>query len=815
MSNSSSLTADQKRRIEENKRKALEKLAERTKHQNHQFSSPQRSTSGHIQSTNHGTSVSKIPAAKSSSATSLPSITHKPSAQHPTKSFSGNAMASANSSHQKQLINSKVQSSFKLGSKATLSQAPVKSLPQVKVPTDQFYGAQSQQTVRGKCVLVSKDRFKVDIGYHAQLIEIFKRIKSKAYDTSSKTWSFSLNDYEELMSQVTELSPEVSIGRFHHSIPSLLSSLAKSKPKAEPDLSIVDEKLVNTLMPFQREGVITSIQRDGRILIADDMGLGKTLQAICIARYYRQEWPLLIVSPSSVRFDWAQQICKWLPSVSPADVNVVDSGKGDPTEGLVNVISYDLLSKQQVVLKKKNFQVIIMDECHFLKNCKAVRTKAALPLLKKAKRVILLSGTPALSRPMELFSQISAVNSKIFQFHDFGLRYCNAKQLPWGWDYSGSSNMEELQIILSEFIMIRRLKQEVLSQLPTKTRQVVILEPGRIKIHKSLKHFSGAMSKKSLKGMDRQGVLLHYFNETCKAKLAAVRDYVLDFIESDRKFLVFGHHKEMLDCIEDCIKSKASEIKYIRIDGHTTSEQRNYFCRKFQTCPEYQVAILSITAANAGLNLSAASTVLFAELFWNPGILVQAEDRVHRIGQKDSVSVQYLVARGTADDEIWPLIQGKLDVLSKAGLTKDDFSDADTKRLESKDQQTILDLFSSQLVEEHCSRPAAGTTDPDSTEAEEKLAGQSNVDHSALKKQFEKTPSKSDHQEFSNSQSELLEPSKKKQSTTPSKRQTDITNFLWSSPPSKQQKCEASSLDWSDEDEDFLLAEQTLALDPL
>lgn len=263
----------------------------------------------------------------------------------------------------------------------------------------------------------------------------------------------------------------------------------------QADLSKVDSVLVNTLMPFQREGVNFGVHQRGRVLIADDMGLGKTLQAICLACIYRDKWPLLIVTPSSVRFDWAQQFKRWVPSIDPSQVQVAVSGQHVPTASLVSIISYDLLSRKSKQLAEANFKIIIMDESHFLKNSKTMRAKAALPLLQKANHVILLSGTPALSRPSELFTQIVAVCPRLFNFHDFGVRYCSAKQHQWGWDYSGCSNTRELQLLLEEKIMIRHLKQDVLAQLPAKRRQMIVLDPEAVTSSRSFHQTSCAMEK--------------------------------------------------------------------------------------------------------------------------------------------------------------------------------------------------------------------------------------------------------------------------------------------------------------------------------
>ena len=149
----------------------------------------------------------------------------------------------------------------------------------------------------------------------------------------------------------------------------------------------------------------------------------------------------------------------------------------------------------------------------------------------------------------------------------------------------------------------------------------------------------------------------------------------------------------------------ALQVHFLRIDGSTNSVMRKHLVDAFQCDDNVRVALLSITAANSGLTLTAAHLVVFAELFWNPGILTQAEDRAHRIGQTDSVTVQYLVAKGTADDELWPMIQRKLDVLNKAGLSKDNFTDSHSTCLLSsnnreEDKSKITDYFSVSLTEE-------------------------------------------------------------------------------------------------------------------
>ncbi|KIH58178.1 helicase protein [Ancylostoma duodenale] len=337
-----------------------------------------------------------------------------------------------------------------------------------------------------------------------------------------------------------------------------------------------------------------------------------------------------------------------------------------------------------------------------LKDGKAKRTQVALSLSKKASRVILLSGTPALSRPAELFSQIRLVNDRLFpNFHEFALRYCDGKQGRFCFEAKGCTNSEELTAILLKRVMIRRLKSQVLRDLPDKRREVVYLSGDKIDSRmNSLQEAKKAFERNSgMQTKDGKGVndsLLEYFSLTGIVKAAAVCSHILDnYFYPDapkKKVLIFAHHQIVLDTVQ--VEVQKRNLKSVRIDGQTSSKDRGNLCQAFQEDPDVEVAILSMTAAGVGITLTAASVVVFAELHWNPGTLLQAEDRAHRVGQKDSVFVQYLIARNTADDFIWPLVQKKLDVLGQVSLSNDTFRDAERSHLRCETHHSeITDFF--------------------------------------------------------------------------------------------------------------------------
>ncbi|XP_055948896.1 SWI/SNF-related matrix-associated actin-dependent regulator of chromatin subfamily A-like protein 1 [Argiope bruennichi] len=655
----STLTEEQRKRIEENRRKAIERRAALSGAVN---KNPSNSLS--IASTANNTNGNRQIITSNNSS----SIPKSVSPVFPNK-YPNNA----------------------LNQNKTSNLIPVASNSKNEKQVAKIF--QSHDYVKGNCVLLNRKRFYVDMGYNKEVIEIFKAIPNRLYDMQTKKWNFLIEDHEKLMALLKPLQPNVLIVPLPRFILKIFSQVPETRTIKDYDLSTLDPVMLHSLLPFQKDGVKFGIQNEGRVLIADDMGLGKTIQAIAIANYYSNDWPLLVVTPSSVRYSWEQSFHTWLPSLDKAEISVINSGKDHIPNNKVILMSYDLLTKMKDVIVKRKFKSVIFDESHSLKNPKSARTKAAQEVIKNVKRIIMLSGTPALSRPIELYTQLSALRPReFFSYMEYGMRYCNGKQTPWGWDFNGSSNMGELQILLEETVMIRRLKSDVLQQLPSKFRQMILLDPSRISTKsKVLMAMSRKLQQESLKGMERRGVLLEYFHETGEVKLKAVCEYILDLLESDKKFICFAHHQNVINGICKVIEEK--RIDYIRIDGSVSSEQRLKLCEKFQLNDSCKVAVLSITSANCGITLTAANLVVFAELFWNPGILTQAEDRAHRIGQQDNVVVQYLVAKGTADDEIWPLVQRKLDVLNKAGLSKDNFKSADTVLREQIDQPKLEDFW--------------------------------------------------------------------------------------------------------------------------
>lgn len=478
---------------------------------------------------------------------------------------------------------------------------------------------------------------------------ILAKLDGSNYDIKNNEWSFNVEDYDSVIKEFTKSK------LLFDKIPTGTLTLARKIIKS--DVFNFEGGIYDLLMDFQRDSVNFAINRNGRILLADDMGLGKTIQALAIANYYKLEYPLLILTPASLGCSWIESISQFLGE----DATMIHerSDLGDK----ISVVSYNTAVNLIESISLIKYGVIICDECHYLKSLTSKRTKVLLPILQRTPRLIMISGTPATSRPLELYPILYALDKSLYpSFPAYGARYCNAHKRGLFMDYKGCSNAIELSTVIEKAFMIRRLKDQVLSQLPKKFRRQVFLET---KTHKFNLQMRGEFI-----GENPDSQLMVEYKEAAVIKKEPVINYLESIIDKNIKCLVFAHHKEMLDSLEEFCREK--QVKYIRIDGSTLQGKRQGLVDQYQKDPSTRIAILSLTAASTGLTLTEGKAVIFAELYWNPGTMLQAEDRIHRIGQNDSVDIHYLVAKNTIDELVWPKLLKKLSVLESLGMSKND-----------------------------------------------------------------------------------------------------------------------------------------------
>ena len=557
-------------------------------------------------------------------------------------------------------------------------------------------------------------------GFTDQFRDFMKNWRGCTYDEEQKTGAFPLEHFQARRQLLqTDLGNRyrttvIEIGDFSSTVLDILRKSPEQQDRENQERERIDqcmktylsEHMNRVLSPYQRKAVVYAAMRRFRCLIADDMGLGKTLESIACFAYSLgadrqlgiEQKPLLVICPSSLRIQWGVELCRWMPETfsSPeTDILVVLKGtdyekKRTGNEKVV-IISYDLAAKLDNHLKLHGFGMAIVDESHMLKNSDSMRTKRLDPVLRGISRVILLSGTPALARPKELYSQLSILKSSLFpRFHAYGVRYCAGHELPFQirskyggfarkpWDYSGSSNLAELNLILREHIMIRRQKEDVLGELPDKIRECVYVQvpmskavqkkmlQAREKVDEQMAWME-ANPDKELSDRPRDKSVLEMYQLMATLKSDVVCKYLQEFFESNEddtmKVLVFAHHKAMLDALEETCETKI-KLPYMRIDGSISAVKRAENVDRFQNDPACRIALLSITAAGVGLTLTKANVEIFAELHWTPGVLSQAESRAHRRGQERKVVVQYLVGKDTMEVDMWNMLEQKIDVVS-------------------------------------------------------------------------------------------------------------------------------------------------------
>ena len=453
------------------------------------------------------------------------------------------------------------------------------------------------------------------------------------------------------------------------------------KLSGDPDAAFSSAvALADGLFPHQIEGVAFLLGRR-RAILADDMGLGKTRQAIVSLRHLTPGGRRLVVCPASVKQNWAREIAV---VTADASVQVIEGTTPVSADAEWIVINYDVLGRHADNLLRMPWAALVFDEAHYLKNHTSARSKLARQLTmaaaaaRPALAVQLLTGTPLTSRPRDLFVLLQLAAHPLGRsFLAFARRYCAAEKGEYGWKTGGASNIEELTVQLHG-VMLRRSKDDVLA-LPPKLRTwlpvVVPAGTGARAVKKVFELLAGKDSRPALseripsresKGpvqsrdveLRRRGKLLAFLVEARQAlafaKVTSTIDFVRGAIDQGEKVIVFS-------CFDDPIRKLAKELgsTAVVVTGKTPAAMRQPLVDRFQNDADVRVFIANIIAGGTGLNLTAATQVVFNDLDWVPTNHWQAEDRAYRIGQTRTVNVTYFVARDTIDDFVQAVLETK------------------------------------------------------------------------------------------------------------------------------------------------------------
>jgi SWI/SNF-related matrix-associated actin-dependent regulator of chromatin subfamily A-like protein 1 len=442
---------------------------------------------------------------------------------------------------------------------------------------------------------------------------------------------------------------------------------------------------------YQKAGIHFMNTRNSTLL-ADQAGLGKSIEISGLINAAKPRIKnVLIICPASIKLNWKRELEKWL--IREYKIGIVDRADY-PTKVDIVIINFDVVHRHHAKLTRKTWDLLVIDEVHFLKSKTARRSKYVFGSKKEkispisAHKKVFLSGTPIVNKPIELFPIINALDPETWSNQwKYAQRYCDPIHTGWGWDFSGASNLEELQDKLRSTIMIRRLKSEVLPELPLKFRQVVEL-PTDAKtlsiIQKELKEWN---SNEELIANLKTSLVLAKINEDDNAYRDAVKNlregmsaqfssmsklreivalaklpYVLEHVKNaENKIVIFAHHKSVVAELKKNLGEEA-----VVLVGDTPMLDRQKAVDDFQNDPKIKYFIGSIKSAGVGITLTAASHVVFAELDWVPGNVSQCEDRCSRISQKNNVLVQHLVLEGSLDAKIAKTLIQKQEVIDKA-----------------------------------------------------------------------------------------------------------------------------------------------------
>ena len=453
--------------------------------------------------------------------------------------------------------------------------------------------------------------------------------------------------------------------------------------------------LAGELYPFQKAGVEYMLTHP-QVLLADEMGLGKTVQALAFLEHL-DSFPVIVVSPAIVKQVWENEVAKWLPHRTTSLIQ----GRKIPENGYVRadvvVINYDILHYHVRALKAQICpKAVVFDEIHYTKTSKAKRSKACRHLAKDVSRRIGISGTPVLNRPSELPSQLTILGLLKRHFRSswhFLQQYTNAKNNGFGWEFKGGRNLEELNEKLRVAGYVRRKKSEVLTELPDKiySSQVVSIS-NRPEYRKAEDDIVRWIGEQAVRDKEFREEIAHYSFVQQKAmlehrrhsaewkaesakrlvwlttlkrlaaigKIKKVTDWVENFSHSGEKLVIFAHHREVVEGLVDALGPSRTAHLY---GGMTDSKRRENLDRFIEG--DAQFIVISMKAGGVGLDglQRVASNVLFVELAWTPADHWQAEDRVHRVGQKDGVAVWYILAENTIDGLIHKILVGKTSLI--------------------------------------------------------------------------------------------------------------------------------------------------------
>jgi SWI/SNF-related matrix-associated actin-dependent regulator 1 of chromatin subfamily A len=438
------------------------------------------------------------------------------------------------------------------------------------------------------------------------------------------------------------------------------------KDNTVKDVVIDFDKYSNRPPLEHQKEAIQKLVENKKFILADDMGLGKTTSTI-IAALETGAKKILIICPATLKINWKREI----ENYSDRPIFIVEGKKFSSEEDFV-IINYDIIknfhdpkNKEGSLISNAGFDLVIIDEAHYIKNAQALRTKLINDIVKKIDRLWMLTGTPMTSRPIDYYNLLHLVDSPVASnWMAYVIRYCAGYQFKAGprkvWNVMGSSNLEELRDRTSGTIL-RRLKENVLD-LPDKIITPVYL---RLK-SKEYEDVMGEYYDWYDKNPDESKSLTVQFTKLTKVrqiianeKVSQTIELAENIIEQGKKVIIFCNFTESLDKICEHFGKSA-----VKLDGSMTKTSRQHSVDEFQNNEKIKVFVGNIKAAAVGITLTSAEVVIFNDLSFLPSDHAQAEDRAYRYGQKNNVLVYYPIYDNTIEGIIYDIINEKKKVIA-------------------------------------------------------------------------------------------------------------------------------------------------------
>jgi len=506
-----------------------------------------------------------------------------------------------------------------------------------------------------------------------------------------KEEGFNISQLKEKKSRKKENIKNLSI--FDILIPVLMPEIDFDLPQ---ELSFPSE-----LFPYQVQGIKFLISNKSALL-ADQMGTGKTVQSTTALRILFIKGEVkkaLIVVPSNLITVWEEHLKKWAPEIQFITVRDTKEGRKVlwKVKSHVYLISYDTLKNdykfEKQMLKKfaEDLDIILLDEAHNIKNPDAKKSKAVRFISRFAKYRWALSGTPLQNNLKELLSIYS------FLFPDREIK--------------GSISPDEAKELIKP-VMLRRLKRDVLSQLPEKLppevekleltpiqkneyEYILGKETERLNSlvdrYKDQKNFNFIMKQNIISAIQKLRQICNFPSKSIESpKMYRLREIILELIKNEEKVVVFTNFvKEGLEKIVKNLKMYINPEYIVVYHGKMSHEEKRKAVENFQNNPKKYIFIGTITSAGEGLTLTQASYAVFFDLHWNPAKIWQAEDRIHRIGQTKRVNIYNLVMKGTIEEKILQKLEEKKKLIENV---IDDIDNKEDEILSLNDLANLLDL---------------------------------------------------------------------------------------------------------------------------